>query len=892
MFLGFIKFDKIKNIRDYTLGTRPFTTTVLIATTFATAISAHKTIGSVGKAYSMGLIFILSMFLIPVGWFVMARLLARNLSFFHEKQFLTLGEIMEYWYGKSGKWLTTICALAFTLGITAASSMAIGKLLHYFFAIPETLGMILALAVVTIYSVAGGIQAVAITDVFQFMIFFIAIPVACAIGYNDIGGYKSIIKALPVSHFKIDGENISLFLGMAGFALMPNADIPFIQRALASKNTIQLKSVFNGVALLMYPLFITIALIGLITYVYNPNIDSDTALFYFIKHYLPGGVVGLMITGILAIVMSTQDSFLNTTSTLLARDVFKELWPNINEKQELIIARLSCIAISVMSTSLLFIKKDIIDLIWFIANFWDPLIIVPFIGCLIGIKINKKLFLALPVLVLISEFITREITGVFDSRSFTVGVIVSAITLYMISKFNKEDNDQKVKPLPNLSVISFFQNIDNEIIKNSFELPLANKFAILTIFGFLISIFFNPLVRVPSQDSVFYLNAIGSSLCILFLLRELWLPIHYNYNDNYNKITFYLWHMILCFCLPLIYSYILVRSEYYISWIGSLILATILLSLMTSKITFLVTWLPGILLGIISATIMNYFLPSSPTPPYHPFDYNFAIYSSIYLSLAICLNLYNKIYIQKQLRIIVEHEVSNRTKQLQKALNIKREFLNNVSHEIKTPVHNITNIVSELHDQWDILDNNSKKNMINILNNCNHSLLKLCSNLLDLSKCSKEDTNLELIKNDILLLIKKISDEYQHNNVIIIKAEPQLKNIIHCDSTQILQVLRNIFDNAIKYGKGSNIIIDVSNYGEDAIKVSLSDYGQGVPQEEILNIFEPFEQSSRTKTKAGGTGLGLAICKKIIEMHRGSIWAKNNEFGGLTVYFIIPNNSH
>ena len=66
LILGFTKFDQIKNIRDYTLGSRPFTTTVLTATTFATAISAHKTIGSVGKSYSMGLVFILSMFLITI----------------------------------------------------------------------------------------------------------------------------------------------------------------------------------------------------------------------------------------------------------------------------------------------------------------------------------------------------------------------------------------------------------------------------------------------------------------------------------------------------------------------------------------------------------------------------------------------------------------------------------------------------------------------------------------------------------------------------------------------------------------------------------------------------------------------------------------------------------
>ena len=95
LIIGFVRFGRVKTLKDYTFGVRPFTTTVLIVTTFATAISAHKTIGSVGKAYTMGLVFIVTMMLIPLGWFIMARLLAKNLHFFHQEKFFTFGDIME-----------------------------------------------------------------------------------------------------------------------------------------------------------------------------------------------------------------------------------------------------------------------------------------------------------------------------------------------------------------------------------------------------------------------------------------------------------------------------------------------------------------------------------------------------------------------------------------------------------------------------------------------------------------------------------------------------------------------------------------------------------------------------------------------------------------------------
>ncbi len=439
LIMGFIRFSKVKTLKDYTFGVRPFTTTVLIVTTFATAISAHKTIGSVGKSYTMGLVFIVTMMLIPLGWFVMARLLAKNLHFFHQEKFLTFGDIMEHFYGRSGRWLSSICAIIFTLGITAAGTMAIGSMLEYFFLIPKPISMLVVLSIVTVCSTFGGMQAVAYTDIFQFLIFFVALPVACAIGYHDIGGIDNIIKALPSSHLKIDASNLTMFLGMAVFAAMPNADIPFIQRALISQNQIQLRRAFNVTAMLMYPVFIVVGLIGLMAYTYNTSLQADSVLFYFVKHHLPTGVIGFMIAGILAIVMSTQDAFLNATGTLIARDVCSQIWPKLDDRKQLMIARVSCVMISIMAISMVFVKEDILDLIWSVTNFWDPLVIVPFIAALVGLRINKKLFPVVPITVLIAEIITRSITGVFDTRSFAVGIIVSVLILLLLQSFSKKN---------------------------------------------------------------------------------------------------------------------------------------------------------------------------------------------------------------------------------------------------------------------------------------------------------------------------------------------------------------------------------------------------------------------------------------------------------------------
>jgi len=84
-------------------------------------------------------------------------------------------------------------------------------------------------------------------------------------------------------------------------------------------------------------------------------------------------------------------------------------------------------------------------------------------------------------------------------------------------------------------------------------------------------------------------------------------------------------------------------------------------------------------------------------------------------------------------------------------------------------------------------------------------------------------------------------------------------------------------------------IIDIAiNRADSAVKVSVSDRGPGIPEDELEAVFDKFVQSSKTKTGAGGTGLGLAICHEIICAHKGRIWAENKPEGGAMFSFEIP----
>ncbi len=102
------------------------------------------------------------------------------------------------------------------------------------------------------------------------------------------------------------------------------------------------------------------------------------------------------------------------------------------------------------------------------------------------------------------------------------------------------------------------------------------------------------------------------------------------------------------------------------------------------------------------------------------------------------------------------------------------------------------------------------------------------------------------------------------------------------------RTIDNIVINAIQYCKKGIIAITLKSTKNHTIEFSVQDDGIGIPEEDLLDIFNPFTVSSRTKTPAGGRGVGLALCKKVIDAHNGIISAKNNDSKGSLFRFILP----
>ena len=114
---------------------------------------------------------------------------------------------------------------------------------------------------------------------------------------------------------------------------------------------------------------------------------------------------------------------------------------------------------------------------------------------------------------------------------------------------------------------------------------------------------------------------------------------------------------------------------------------------------------------------------------------------------------------------------------------------------------------------------------------------------------------------------------------------------VRADGDRVQQVLFNLVDNAIKYGRAEGgVWISARPAGEQMIEVSVRDNGPGIPPESIDRIFERFYRVDRARSREqGGTGLGLAIVKHIVQSHHGEVWVKSEVGQGTTFFFTLPS---
>lgn len=223
----------------------------------------------------------------------------------------------------------------------------------------------------------------------------------------------------------------------------------------------------------------------------------------------------------------------------------------------------------------------------------------------------------------------------------------------------------------------------------------------------------------------------------------------------------------------------------------------------------------------------------------------------------------------------------------------RKEFLQNLSHELKTPIFAIQGYVDTLlNGALDKPEVNTK-----FLQSTSRNIERLVNLVDDLDAISKLESGQQLLLKDSFIIQDLLKDVYETLSFkadekqikCIIKKGCEMPLTVYADKEKIRQVFINLVDNAIKYGKQSGTI-EASFYKVDGARVliEISDDGAGIAEEHLLRIFERFYRTDLARSrKVGGSGLGLSICKHIIEAHDQTIHVRSKIDVGSTFGFTL-----
>ena len=223
---------------------------------------------------------------------------------------------------------------------------------------------------------------------------------------------------------------------------------------------------------------------------------------------------------------------------------------------------------------------------------------------------------------------------------------------------------------------------------------------------------------------------------------------------------------------------------------------------------------------------------------------------------------------------------------------IKADFFASMSHELRTPLTSIKEGINLLLEKTGKETADKQQRLLAIMAEESNRLIELINSFLDLSKMEAGMLRYAFFPEDITPLIYKTINGIEPLAVAKnITIEAQVNSelpVVKMDSERILQVLRNLLGNAVKFTNSGGYIQVRARPLNHGVEVSVTDTGEGIAAEDLKHIFDKFQQASKAcENNNIGTGLGLSIVKHIIDAHGGKVWAESKVGIGSTFIFVL-----
>ncbi len=432
--MAILSARKIHSLEDYAIAGRNYPAWVIYATLCATLVGGGFTMGNAEKIHAHGIVFLLAVSVISIREILIAYYIAPHMGRFN--QAISVGDIMKQGYGMPAKIISGFFAGILCAGMIGIQLRAMGYIFEVFFGLNQTIGIFIGCGMVIFYVTLGGFKAVVWTDVLQFAILIIALPIAAALAVHAAGGPTAMFTSLPPDRLNLFVHYSPLaFLSIIAYFLIGEAlTPPYLQRLLVGNaKAVSRAALWTGLTAL--PLGMVVAAMAFAALSLHPNGAAHEVIPFIISTVLPVGVSGFVIAAMLAVIMSSADSFLNAAAVNLVHDVTKPLVKTLNNRQEQWLTQSFTVLIGMLSIVFAISYENLVDGILIVYGLWAPIVLVPLVAAIRGFEGNFKIFIASGASGMLSSLWWDYSIGTGSNISgMFIGTFVSLIVFLLRSK--------------------------------------------------------------------------------------------------------------------------------------------------------------------------------------------------------------------------------------------------------------------------------------------------------------------------------------------------------------------------------------------------------------------------------------------------------------------------
>ena len=889
-------------MRSYSIANKSYSTPMMVATMVGATIGGGSTLGIADRVFQLGLLGLFADLVFVIELSLTAKFIAPQIARF--KDALSPGDIMEQFYGKTGRVCTGIAGLFKCIAAIGGQIFTVALLLQYFVGISNGWAIGVGSAVVAIYSAFGGLRVVSLTDAIQLAVLAIAIPMVCNIGLSQMGGYQDLFAALPSSHLSVINNPAldSTLLSVIFISSIPTLNPLILHRLLVAKDSQQLKVAVWSNAIIVGLVFSIVGLIGLMAFVLNPGLDSKMAFPYIINTVLPPGLRGFVLIGMAAIAMSVADSFFNVAGILSVRDIIKPFIKKpMSDEVELRLTRIATFLTGIAGVGVAFYLPDLFTILIKSRALWVPLITFPLLAGLLGFSVTPNCFIiggiAAAVVGLIWQFCFMDTFGI---EGMFMGFLANAIS-FTVYRLIESKNYRYFFVSCRDSILRGFQRISGFVestYKKVFGLRLTldnllqysakrierygaeyTAFAIFFIFVYVI-----PHAGWTHENSLFclpvtLLRFLGGLLCFFLLVRDGW-PL---------KLKRYLplyWHLTLLYNLPFLMVFMVLESNGSWGSFNNMLLGFLLLVMVVDWRNFVLL----LLLGVTLAFAVFSALGGQIAPPI-PWDK--LLWAGYMCGFAVVIgSLFGR----------------RKEKGTEEKFDTIRTLSGSMAHDLKLPLNAIRSGTEALKHHMPILleayeNTDQSKLQAGIIAPIHQQILKnlpvVFENLTQKALANIDDILARVIHSHASEGVDEIRVRDQVDSILeqypFRPGYRELVTVVGNDNF-VLRGNRHFFDRVLfNLIQNSLEAMYLANKGEIRIYIQsgthentlcVYDTALGIPVHVLPHIFESFYSN-----KPQGTGIGLALCQHLVQELSGTLTCQSivNEYTEFTLSFPSKN---